>query len=197
MNTTQEAIQILNVIENRRSPRAFDPERAVGQESLERLFEAARWAASSYNEQPWRFLVGVKREGEGWNKIFDSLGEFNQAWAKHAPVLILACVKKQFSQNGAENKHARYDLGQAMAHFALQATEEGLFLHQMAGFSADKARETFRIPEGFEPVTAVALGYLGKKEQLPEKLQAAEGAARKRKPQEEWVFFQDQWPDQE
>lgn len=183
---------ILENIEKRWSPRAFDPSKTISKEQLLRLLNAARWAASSYNEQPWRFIIGIKGEGDSWDKLFSCLGEFNQQWAKNAPLLMLACGKKNFSKNQKPNHHYAYDVGQAVATLAIQATGDGLYLHQMAGFSPQQAKETFSIPEEFEAITAIAVGYQGKEEELPEKLQEQEEAPRSRKPLEE-ICYINEW----
>jgi nitroreductase len=168
------------------SPRAFAA-KPVSREDLRTLFEAARWSASSYNEQPWRFLVGVKGDAT-YQKIYDALVEFNQQWAGHAPVLILSAARKQFSHNGAPNQYALYDTGAATALLMLQATHLGLHAHSMAGFDHAKARAAFGIPENFEVGAVTAVGYLGDPEMLPEGMREQEKAPRGRKPVEEIVF---------
>ncbi len=168
------------------SPRAF-ADKPVSKEYLRKLFEAARWSASSYNEQPWRFLAGVKGD-ETYRKIFDTLVEFNQQWAQHAPVLILSAARKQFSHNDAPNLHALYDTGAATALLILEATHLGLRAHSMAGFDRDKARAAFGIPENFEIGAVTAVGYLGDPAMLPEGLQEQERKPRGRKPVEQFVF---------
>jgi nitroreductase len=168
------------------SPRAFAA-KPVSREDLRKLFEAARWSASSYNEQPWRFLVGVKGD-ETYQKIFDTLVEFNQQWAGHAPVLILSAARKQFSHNGAPNQYGLYDTGAATALLMLEATHLGLHAHSMAGFDHEKARAAFGIPEVFEIGAVTAVGYLGDPATLPEGMRKQEESSRGRKPLEEIVF---------
>ena len=172
---------------NRWSPRAFS-DQTVSEEKIKTVLEAARWAASSYNEQPWRFIVGVKEKNNAYEKILDTLSGFNQTWAKNAPVLIMACGKKIFSHNQKPNRHYYYDVGQAMASLSLQATEEQLYIHQMAGFFPDKAREAFAIPADYDPVAAAAMGYLGNADNLDENHKKSELAARTRKPLTETCF---------
>lgn len=174
------------LIANRWSPRAFS-DKPVPKESILKLFDAARWAASSFNEQPWRFIIGVKGD-DSYKKLLDTLVEFNQQWAQNAPVLIIACGKKTFSKNGKENRHYAYDTGQAMANLALQATADNLYIHQMAGFSKTKAIELFSIPADIEPIAACALGYLGDPAILDEKNKKSEASTRSRKPLDEIVF---------
>ena len=178
---------IHSLLANRWSPRAFS-DQTVAEEKIKTVLEAARWAASSFNEQPWRFIVGVKKKNDAYEKILDTLSGFNQTWAKYAPVLILACGKKTFSHNQKPNRHYHYDVGQAIASLSLQATEEQLYIHQMAGFFPDKAREAFGIPADYDAVTAAAMGYLGDPSNLDEKHKKAELAERTRKPLNETCF---------
>ncbi len=178
---------IEELLARRLSPRAFSSQ-PVEKEKLNLLFEAARWAPSSYNEQPWRFLVAARDEKGQYDRILGTLMEGNRLWARHAPVLILAVAKKDFSHSGQPNRHALYDTGQAVANLTVQATALELDVHQMAGFDADKARRAFRIPEGYEAVTVMAVGYRGDPEDLPEPLRSREAAPRTRKPIEEIVF---------
>jgi nitroreductase len=178
---------VLPVFHERWSPRSFT-DREVSPSLLAKVFEAARWAASSFNEQPWRFLVGQKGDS-AYNKIFESLGEFNQKWARTAPVLILGAAKTKFSHDGAYNRVALYDLGAAASYMTLQAAALGLATHQMAGFDTDKAKKLFGIPEEYVMGAAIALGYQGEPAALgDETLIARETAARTRKPLGEIVF---------
>ena len=149
---------IHDLIRRRWSPRAFDPDRLVEPAKLRSIFEAARWAPSSNNEQPWRFIVATKDEPEEFGKVLACLVEKNQSWARHAPVLMIGATSLAFERNRQRNRHAFYDLGAAVAFLTMEATAQGLSLHQMAGFSPDKARETFSIPESAEAVVALALG---------------------------------------
>ena len=175
------------LIEKRYSPRAFSNE-AVEEEKIISLLEAARWSPSSMNEQPWRFIVGVKGEGETYEKIYNALFEQNQSWAKNAPVLILAVAKEFNDSSKQNNRHAEYDLGQAIAHLTIQATSLNLYLHQMGGFDPDKAGKLFNIPEGYTPMSVIAIGYLGNIDCLPEQLKVREKAKRNRKELSELVF---------
>jgi nitroreductase len=158
-NTAPTNVALDENIKERWSPRAF-VEDTIEEDVLIRIFESARWAASSYNEQPWRFIIGIKNEGPTYQKIIDALVPFNQQWASNAPVIVLACGKKHFSSNDKSNAHMSYDVGQAMATLTLQATKEKLYVHQMAGFSRDKAQELFSIPEEFEPIVVAAIGKI-------------------------------------
>lgn len=172
---------------HRWSPRSF-ADRDVSPATLAKVFEAARWAASSFNEQPWRFFVGM-RGSSTWQKIFDSLGEFNQTWAKAAPVLMINAAHTRFTHNGAPNRVALYDLGAAASYMTLQASALGLATHQMAGFDTEKARHALHIPEDYLIGAAIALGYQGEPADLPnEKLIQQETAPRTRKPLSEFVL---------
>lgn len=180
-----------SLIRERWSPRAFD-DRPVEREKLLQLFEAARWAASCFNEQPWRFIIATREIPEVYQKLFDCMVEANQIWAKQAPVLMLSLAEKNFAYNQKLNRHFMHDLGLAMGNFSLQATELGLFVHQMAGFSTDKARENLKLPDDVEPAAMVAIGYAGDLDTLPEKLKTKELEPRVRKPISELVY-QGEW----
>ncbi len=174
------------LILQRWSPRAFAA-REVSSADLEKVFIAASWAASSSNEQPWRFLVG--RQGdETYKKIFNSLVEFNQSWAKSAPVLILSVGKKTFTQKGNANDYALHDTGAATAYLGLAATALGMHTHSMAGFDRELARASFGISPDYEIGAVTALGYFGDPSTLPEHLLKMELAPRTRKPVAEFVF---------
>jgi nitroreductase len=182
------AAPIHDLIANRWSPRAFEA-RAVEPEKLRLLFEAARWAASSYNAQPWYFIVGTKDDPENLKKVLDSFVEFNQSWAKSAPVLALSVAGLKMPQDGSANRHAFHDVGQAAATLALQATALGLQIHQMAGILPDKARQIFAIPVDYEAVAGFAIGYPGDPLTLPEgRLRDTETGPRQRKPASSFVF---------
>jgi nitroreductase len=177
---------IPELILRRWSPRAF-AEREIPAADLEKLFVAASWAASSFNEQPWRFFLG-RRGDETYKKIFDSLMEFNQGWAKHAPVLVLSVGKNVFSHNGSPNAHGLHDTGAATANLMLEATSLGLHAHSMAGFDKEKARGSFGVPPEYDMGAVTAIGYLGDPTSLPEQYRTGEVAPRTRKPVTEFVF---------
>jgi nitroreductase len=178
---------VLPLFHVRWSPRSFT-DREVSPALLHKVFEAARWAASSFNEQPWRFLLG-RRGDSAYKKIFESLGEYNQKWAQTAPVLILNAAKTKFSHNGAENRNALYDLGAAASYMTLQAAALGLATHQMAGFDTEKAKKLFGIPDEYVMGAAIALGYQGEPAALgDDTMIEREIAARTRKPLSEIVF---------
>ncbi|MGH9604238.1 MAG: nitroreductase family protein [Terracidiphilus sp.] len=172
---------VLPVFHRRWSPRSF-ADREVNPALLAKVFEAARWAASSFNEQPWRFFLGP-RGSEIYRKIYDSLTEHNRAWAGSAPVLILGVAKSTFSHNGSPNRVALYDLGAAASYMTLQAAALGLATHQMAGVDLDKARKNLDIPEDYIVGAAIALGYQGEPSKLKsEQMLKQETAPRQRKP---------------
>ena len=177
---------VQELILRRWSPRAF-ADMQVSNADLKTVFTAASWAASSYNEQPWYFLVGHKGD-ETWNKIFHSLLPLNQGWAYSAPVLYASFAKRTFSHNGSPNRVAMHDVGAASATLSLQATALGLHTHGMAGFDGEALRAAFGIPSDFEPVACWALGYLGDPDSLPENYRQMELQARTRKPLNKFVF---------
>ena len=154
----------------------------------DRLFEAARWAASSYNEQPWNFLVATKEDPGEFERVLSCLVEGNQSWAKAAPVLALGVVSLRFSRSDKENRAAVHDLGLASANLVVEATARGLSVHQMIGILPDKAREVFHIPENSEAWTALAIGYKADPDKLPEALRERDLAPRRRKPLSQFVF---------
>jgi nitroreductase len=169
------------------SPRAFS-ERPVEPEKLLSLFEAARWASSSSNEQPWAFIVATNADPKNYEAMLGVLVDFNRGWARKAPVLILTLAHTQFDKDGRPNRHALYDLGQAAANLSLQATAIGLATHPMAGFNVEAARQRFAVPEGWEPVSVIALGYPGDPGSLDDTLRQRELAQRQRKPLSSFVF---------
>lgn len=179
---------IEEVLRRRCSTIAFS-DRAVPIDALQSVCEAARWAASSYNEQPWRFLVASRQDTpQAYEALLACLSPHNRQWAQRAPVLMLTAARTHFSHNGHANRHAFHDVGLALGNLIVQAGALGLFLHLAAGFDAERAREAFGVPGEFEPVTIVALGYLGRVEDLPPSLRDRELTSRKRKPLGSLVF---------
>ena len=174
-------------LQQRWSPRAF-AERPVEPDKLLRLWEAARWSASCANQQPWYFIVATKEEQAEYARLLRCLRENNQLWASQAPVLMVSVAKLAFDMNGQPNRYAFHDVGLAVANLIFQATALGLYVHQMAGFYPDRARELYGIPEGFEPVAGIVLGYPGDPAILPEELRQRELAPRTRKPLESFIF---------
>jgi len=179
-----------DLIARRWSPRSFVPE-AVPAEMVRSFLEAARWAPSCFNEQPWRFLVAPRNEGDGFHQMLGCLTERNQSWAKDAGVLVLSVAATTFAANGKPNRHAFHDVGIATAQMILQATSLGLSGHAMAGFDREVTRRVYAIPLDFEPVAVIALGRRGEPDRLPSDFREKEIALRVRRPQPEFVFATD------
>jgi nitroreductase len=157
------------LLTKRWSPYSFDVQ-SVTDEDLRSLFEAARWAPSSYNEQPWNYIVAKKENPEEFQRLLSCLVEGNQVWAKAAPVLALGIAKLRFARDDQPNRAAIHDLGLAAGNLVVEATARGLWVHQMIGILPDKAREIYAIPEGYEPLTGIAIGYAGDPKALPKGL---------------------------
>lgn len=181
------ATPIHDIIARRWSPRTF-ADRPVEPATLLALLEAARWAASSRNEQPWRFLVATRETPADYERLFNCLNEGNQQWAVTAPVLILPAAKRRFTNRDNDNRFAMHDLGQAVAQLLAQATALDLYAHQMGGYNRDAARAEFAVPEDFDLGAVIALGYLGDIAALPEDQRQRHLAQRSRKPLSELVF---------
>ncbi len=175
------------LLAQRRSWKAFSS-RTVEPGTFGLLLEAARWAPSCLNEQPWSFIVAAKQNPTEFERLLGCLLGFNVRWAQHAAALILSVARLAFASNGEPNKHAFHDVGQAIAHLTFQASACGLTVCQMAGFDVKKARQTFLIPSDHEPVAVAAIGYPGDADSLPEKFRQKMLAPRQRKPAEEFVF---------
>lgn len=176
------------LLSQRYSPYAF-ASKPVADEDLRSLFEAARWSASSYNEQPWRFLV-ARSDDPGYERLFSCLLEGNQGWAKHAPVIAIGLMSLSFSRNGKPNKAAAHDLGLATAALTLEATARGLAVHPMIGIDPERVRKLYELPADIEALTGLAIGYAGDAADLPDGLRQREEAPRVRKPLSEFVFDQ-------
>ncbi|HTU21954.1 MAG TPA: nitroreductase family protein [Gemmataceae bacterium] len=190
MNPTKQASPdhpIHDLIAGRWSPYAFS-EQPVSEDDLRALFEAARWAASSYNEQPWSYILATKTSPSEFEQLLSCLVEGNQIWARAAPVLALGCTRLYFNSNGKPNAAAVHDLGLASATLTLEATARGLFVHQMIGILPDKARELYHIPEGVQPLTGLAIGYAADPNTLPERLRERDLMPRPRTPLAQFVF---------
>jgi nitroreductase len=182
--------KVHELIKGRWSPRAFS-DKDVSADDLASILDAARWAASSYNEQPWRFIIARRQDTEAYRKLLGLLVPFNQEWAKTASVLILVVAKKTFSHNQQPNKYSLHDAGAALATLALQAKALGLHVHGMAGFDYDRARAELKLPDDYETAAFAALGYAGSPDHLPEAMQKQELAPRTRKPLSELAFTTD------
>ncbi len=179
---------ILDLIAERWSPRSFKTE-DVPVQKIQSLFEAARWCSSAFNDQPWRYIVGNKKNPT-WNAIFDCLNEGNREWNQNVPLLILVCCETHSPITGKTNPYASFDTGQSMATLCQQAQYLGLHTHPMAGFHKEKAREFFQLPSTIEPLTVLAVGYLDTPNKLSEKYMTAELSERKRRGFSEFVFFE-------
>jgi nitroreductase len=178
---------IHELIAGRWSPYALC-DRPVSEDDIRSLFEAARWAASSYNEQPWSYIVATKSNPAEFERLLSCLVEANQPWAKAAPVLALGCAKLTFTHNGKPNGAALHDLGLASATLTFEAMTRGLYVHQMGGILPEKARELYGIPEGVQPLTGLAIGYAADPSILPDGYKQRDLATRQRKPLAEFVF---------
>ncbi len=178
---------VLDVIKNRKSRRAYSS-KSIEPEKIKSLFEAARWAPSSMNDQPWHFIYATKDQPDLWNKIFDALNDSNKIWAREAPLLILSLARKHFFLNGKQNGSSQYDLGSANAFLTLQATAMDLNIHQMGGFDRTKIIANLNIPDLYELGVIMAIGYLGSAETLSENLKHRELAPRQRNVQGEFVM---------
>lgn len=176
-----------DLIAKRWSPYAF-ADRAVSSDDLCGVLEAARWAPSSYNEQPWSYIVATKDSPEEFEKVLSCLVEGNQGWAKAAPVLMLGCINTQFKRNGNPNAAAEHDLGLASANLSLEATHRGLSVHQMIGILPSKAKTVFQLPDGVIAKTGLALGYVADPSTLPDGIKERDLAPRERKSLSEFVF---------
>lgn len=185
--TAPSDFPIHELIRERWSPRAF-ADKPVAQDVLRTIFEAARWAPSSNNEQPWAYLVATRDDKENFDKMVSVLVEFNATWAKGASVLAIAVAELAFAKNNTPNRNAQYDTGAATVLLSLEATARGLSVHQMAGFDPEKARQAFGIPAGWEAIAAIAIGYPGDPASLPQPLKDREMAPRTRKPLAEFVM---------
>jgi nitroreductase len=182
---------IHKLLTERWSPYAFDA-RPVSSADLGSLFEAVRWSASSYNEQPWNYIVATKENPDHFQQVLSCLVEGNQIWAKNAPVLALAIARLKFALNNKDNPAAIHDLGLASGNLSVEATARGICVHQMIGILPDKARDLFEIPEGYEALTALAIGYRGDPMTLPDPLKERDLTPRQRKPLSQFVFS-DKW----
>ncbi|OZH55203.1 nitroreductase [Hydrocoleum sp. CS-953] len=185
--TTDNQYPINELLKKRWSSLAFT-NKMVDSEVLLSLLEAARWSPSCFNEQPWNFIVATKENPAEYERLFSCIVEGNQPWAGLAPVLMLSVAKLSFEKNNNPNRHAFHDVGLAVASLTFQATEMGLRVHQMGGFDVDKARELYKISAEYEPVAAIAIGYPGEPEILPESLRERELSPRSRKPMSSFVF---------
>lgn len=176
-----------DLIAQRWSPYAF-ADRSVSAADLQSTFEAARWAASSYNEQPWSYLIACRQDAAAFEQLLSCLVEGNQEWAKNVPVLAIGCTNTKFSKNGNPNSAAEHDLGLASANLTFEATSRGLVVHQMIGILPDRVRSLYGVPDDVVPKTGLAIGYAAPVESVPEQLRDRDLSPRQRKPLSEFVF---------
>ena len=189
--TTQ--VPVAEIIANRWSGRAYDPAKAVSRQQVISLLEAARWAPSCFGDQPWRFIVWDRNhDAAAWQQAFDCLVEGNQSWVRNAPVLLLVTANTLFDHNGKENRWGSYDAGAAAENLCLQAEELGLMAHQMGGFDVKKAREVFAVPEQFQLMAMISVGYAADVSTLTGDVLDRETAPRARKALGE-IFFDGAW----
>jgi nitroreductase len=188
IKTAVTRLPVIDLIKNRWSARAFS-EQNLTEEHILTLVEAASWAPSSINEQPWRYRFGL-RGTETFQQMWECLLTGNQPWAKNAAAILLCTVKKNFTKNGAPNRHAMHDAGMANAFLMLQATQMEIYGHIMGGYDPAKLRETFQLSEDEEDVCLIALGFLGTPEQLEEPFRTREITPRSRRAVEEFVLDQ-------
>ena len=179
--------EVHEFIKNRWSPRSFDDKR-IEKETILSLFEAARWAASAYNEQPWRFVYATKDNRENYNKLLECVNENNRVWIATAPLLILTVIKNDMVRDNKPNRCAMHDLGLATGNIMAEAMSLDLYVHVISGFDSEKACTLFNISSAYSPVTMITVGYLGKPDALPEKFKAPETSPRTRKKIEEFAF---------
>ncbi len=185
--TPAQPIHALHV--ERFSPYNFDPAQDVALEDLQSMFEAARWTASAFNAQPWRYIVGHKSsQPELWQAVLDVLVPGNQAWGQHVPVLALGLIRKDFEHNGKPNAWAQHDLGAASANLTVEATSRGIRVHQMAGIEPELAIERFELAENIQPVTALAMGYAGPNPELDPDIATRDENPRQRLAVEEFLL---------
>lgn len=188
------SVSLHDIIQNRWSPRSFAADRDIDEQTVLTLLEAARWAPSCFNDQPWRFIICNKTTNQtAWQDLLNCLGEKNQLWAKNAPVLLLSVAMKTFAHNDQPNRWSQYDTGAAGMSICLQAVAMGLVTHQMGGFDAEKCRERFALPDNCEPMSVIAIGYQADADLLSAELKANELKPRHRKTLEDNFFFGN-WP---
>lgn len=185
--SSEQKYPIADLLSKRQSIRAYSTQ-VVEREKIRSLFEAARWAPSSMNEQPWYYVYATQEQPEAYASLLACLAEANQVWASKAPVLMVSIAKNFYARHHKPSAHAWHDVGAANMSLCLQAVALGLQAHPMGGFDAAKVRETLALPEGYDPVIMLCVGYPGSNEELPEPLRTREQAPRERWLQEEFAF---------
>ena len=178
---------IHELLPQRWSPYGF-ADRPVSEADLRSLFEAARWSASSYNAQPWSYIVATKSDRAAFDLLLSCLVEANQSWAVAVPVLALGCASLHYQHNGSPNLAALHDLGAASANLTFEATSRGIFVHQMGGILPERARQLYHLPDNVQAVTGIAIGYAADPNNLPDNLKGRDLKPRTRKPLADFVF---------
>lgn len=191
MIDTSIEYKVHDLIMNRFSPRNFNP-KAIEHDALNTILEAGRLAPSSYNEQPWRFIVANRNDETSFESFLNCLSPKNAEWAKNSGALVLSIAKNKFDHNGSVNRHALHDVGLAVASMVFQAMSLNIYSHQMGGFSSEKAIDVFNIPNIYEPVAAIAFGYLDKEFFTDEKLEMKLASPRNRLALDK-IVFRDSW----
>jgi nitroreductase len=182
-----EKVKISNRIRKRYSPRAYQKTK-LSEETIESLFESARWAPSAFNSQPWRFIYATPDQEEYWDKLFDCLIDFNKQWVNNAPFLMLGLTQVYDVERDKPRRNAEYQLGLAMGNLINQAGDMGLHMRQMTGFSPEKAIENFDIPSLYEPIVMAVAGYEDSQDDFSERMRVPIGEERTRKPLEKLIF---------
>jgi nitroreductase len=185
----ETSVPIHDLIAQRWSPRALEPNKMVSSEQIMALLEAARWSPSCFGAEPWRFVVCHRQNSpSAWRKALDSLAPANQVWAQNAPLFLIAVSLNEFSHNQQANRWAQYDTGAACENLCLQAVDLGLVTHQMGGFDPKHIKQAFELPENVTVMSVIAVGYQASSTALDDALHEREEAPRQRKPIEEIAF---------
>ena len=185
-------VPINNLIAERWSPRAFDSNYIITEDTIKSLFEAARWAPSCYGDQPWQFVLFKREDATAWARILNCLSIGNQNWAMNASILIVVCANKKFNHNNEPNRWSHYDTGAAAENICLQATALDLAAHQMGGFDQDKIRNLSHIPNEFDILACMVVGQPLHESKLSQIQRDKETQARSRKPLED-IYFNNEW----
>lgn len=186
MKTATTTHTIHPLLRERWSPRAFSAQ-SIAPETMATILEAALWAPSAMNEQPWRYAYALKENEAGFAQLVELLAPGNAAWAKKAAALVVCSTKMTYTLNNKPNVNAFHDAGMANQNLAIQALAEGVYVHFMEGFDKAKAASLLGLAEDMQPVCMIALGYLGEAESLDEPYLSRERAARTRKPMEDML----------
>jgi nitroreductase len=184
-------LEVHPLIRARRSSYAFDS-RPLTREQIRVLFEAARWAPSSFNEQPWRFLIATREEPEAFERLANVMSPWNRAFAAKAPLLGLSAARMVFAKNGLPNPHAFHDVGLATENLSLQAVAMGLQTFFVAGYDVDAAKAVIDPAETWRPVAMFAIGYAGRVDELDEVYRKKEARERTRQPLDA-ILFEGEW----